>query len=139
MCKIIVNLRVQKCRISFGLYSLCLRAAHSSTVKFNVPLRFYTHRTCILPAFVSSARKRKDMDKTRGQISGTGSDWVGRRVSLSKSCHCYLQRKETGRSELNVFICSVLSDEMRAFIKITKLFFSLINMLKKISNMVSFK
>lgn len=103
VCKIIVNLRVQKCRISFGLYSLCLRDAHSSIVKFHLPLRFYTHRTCILSLFGSSARKRKDMDKTVGEISGTGSD-----CGLSKGTLCepgevtsLLPAKEGNREEQN--------------------------------------
>lgn len=44
-------------------------------------------------------------------------------MSLGKSLHFYLQRKETGTVEQNGFIYSVLSDEMRAFAKIPKVFF----------------
>ena len=62
VCDIIVNLNVQKCRISFGLHSLSLKGMQVAQ-----QLRISCQQSSIYSSFSSPGGKRKDLDKILGE------------------------------------------------------------------------
>lgn len=112
----LVNLRVQKCRISFWLYSLCLGGMHTAQDSDFVCLWVSVH-TELVSSFGSLARKCKDMDKTPGEISGTSSDpglGIGVLPESRKVTSLLPARKESKESRTKCFHlpCPVMKWEL---------------------------